>query len=86
MPPMRKHGGAVGRFATGGRIGNLGKYAHGGKVQKTTKGDEASKIAKDEESYATGGKVGGGDFHGLKNADGGAMGAKARLAKIKMYK
>ncbi len=34
MPPMRKHGGAVGRYAAGGRIANLGKYAHGGKVRK----------------------------------------------------
>lgn len=200
--PMRKHGGAVGRFATGGRITNLGKYAHGGKVKradggwtgegdsgkaakekaadlrekasanekgaksslysgalaagagvtgpkfsemgkvgKTLKGgalasgianlgmaglqkvqamsdrdkadradkagdeaegrkrggsvkshisrsDEAEdkKVRGDDHEFAKGGKVSdGGDFHGLRNEDGGSMGGKARLAKVKMY-
>ncbi len=46
-PPMLKaRGGAVARFATGGRIANLGKFAHGGKVRK---------------KFATDGWVGEGD-------------------------
>ena len=97
----------------------------GGRVNKmTTKGDEASKIAKKEthgeEEYAKGGKVmsrdedeaedrktaaaamhkhervmhhakkltkfrEGGPVMGLHNSQGGAGGAKGRLAKIKMY-
>ncbi len=46
MPPMRKHGGAVGRFATGGRIANLGKYAHGGKVKRADGGEIVEKRAR----------------------------------------
>lgn len=68
-PPMPPPGPPPGMpmRASGGRISNLGKYAHGGKV--TTKGDEAKKIADDEESegkYAKGGRV--------KRADGGWTG------------
>lgn len=88
-PPMRANGGAVGKFAKGGRIANLGKFAHGGKVKShISKSDEAEDkdVRGDDHEFAKGGKVGdGGDFHGLRNNDGGAMGGKARLAKIKMY-
>ena len=77
--------------ASGGRIANLGKYAHGGKV--TTKGDEAEKIADDEESggkYAKGGRVGrreGGPAIGLheKGKLVGSGGGLGRLAKIRKY-
>lgn len=48
MPPMRKHGGAVGRYATGGRIANLGKYAHGGKVQKKDVGGKVGKAGESD--------------------------------------
>ncbi len=91
MPPPGPPPGMPMR-ASGGRIANLGKYAHGGKV--TTKGDEASKIAKKEESgedeYACGGRVGrkeGGPAIGL-HAKGklvGSGGGLGRLAKAKKY-
>jgi hypothetical protein len=91
---MHKNGGAVGKFAKGGRIANLGKFAHGGKVKMTTKGDESSNIAKkethDEDDFACGGRLKraeGGRAIGLKE-DGklvGAGGAAGRLAKMRMY-
>jgi hypothetical protein len=64
---MRKDGGAVAKYAKGGRIANLGKYAHGGKVKETTKGDEASHIAKKETHGAEPFKKGG----SVKGKDGG---------------
>ena len=62
--------------------------AHGGKVE--TAKDEAAerKAGMHAGSFAKGGKVKraeGGPVMGLKNKDGGAGGAKARLAKVKMY-
>lgn len=93
-PPMPPPGPPMPMRANGGAVAGVAKFAKGGKVKsfvpfakKTTKGDEADKIANKEtgKPFATGGKVGGGDFHGLRNKDGGAMGGEARLAKVKMY-
>lgn len=103
-PPMPPPGGPPGGppmplRANGGRVAGVAQFAKGGKVKsfvpfgkKTTKADEASKIAKKETDgaapFATGGKVKraeGGSVHGLKNEDGGAMSGSGRLAKIKMY-
>lgn len=116
-PPMlnRRYGGAVGKFAKGGKVRSNGDGD--GKIKANTKGDESSKIAKKEthgaDPYAKGGKVSmkafdkeeaqerkefmktgkheddcyreGGPVMGLHNSQGGAGGAKGRLAKIKMY-
>ena len=42
LPPGRKHGGAVGRFAVGGRIANLGKFAHPAKAEQNFTTPKAS--------------------------------------------